>query len=109
MTLNKSLNPLLNLLINCISTKSEPQILSVEGECTFLLLNFLIIGLCNSLLGIISFLIPLFAVFRSKNCTPPFPKICHTYPAMMKLGTVIPYLKKIQKIYESHDTSREPC
>ena len=24
---------------------------------------------------------------------------------MMKLGTVIPYLKKIQKIYESHDTS----
>ena len=28
-----------------------------------------------------------------------------TYPTMMKLGTVIPYLKKIQKIYESHDTS----
>ena len=22
-------------------------------------------------------------------------KTCHTYPAMMKLGTVIPYLKKI--------------
>ena len=34
----------------------------------------------------------------------PLPKICHTYPKMMKLGTVIPYLKKIQKIYESHDT-----
>ena len=33
------------------------------------------------------------------------PKICHTYPAMMKLGTVIPYLKKIQKIYESRDTN----
>ena len=32
------------------------------------------------------------------------PKICHTYPTMMKLGTVIPYLKKIQKIYESRDT-----
>ena len=28
---------------------------------------------------------------------PPFPKICHTYPTMMKLGTVVPYLKKIQK------------
>ena len=28
---------------------------------------------------------------------PPFPKICHTYPTMMKLGTVIPYLKEIQK------------
>ena len=29
------------------------------------------------------------------------PKICHTYPAMMKLGTVIPYLKKILK-YINH-------
>ena len=28
-----------------------------------------------------------------------------TYPTMMKLGTVIPYLEKIQKIYESRDTS----
>ena len=30
---------------------------------------------------------------------PPLPKICHTYPTMMKLfyGTVIPYLRKIQK------------
>ena len=25
----------------------------------------------------------------------PFPKICHTHPAMMKLGTVIPYPRKI--------------
>ena len=33
----------------------------------------------------------------------PFPKISHTYPAMMKLGTVIPYLKKIQK-YMNHVT-----
>ena len=29
----------------------------------------------------------------------PLPKMSHTYLAMMKLGTVIPYLKKIQKIY----------
>ena len=29
----------------------------------------------------------------------PLPKICHTYSKMMKLGVVIPYLKKIQKIY----------
>ena len=29
---------------------------------------------------------------------PPLPKICHAYPTMVKLGTVIPYLKKIQKI-----------
>ena len=36
-----------------------------------------------------------------------FPKIYHTYPTMMKLGTVIPYLKKIQKLYESRDTPLE--
>ena len=35
---------------------------------------------------------------------PPLPKICHTYPTVMKLGTVIPYLKKIWKIYESRGT-----
>ena len=27
----------------------------------------------------------------------PFSKIYHRYPAMMKLGTVIPYLKKFKK------------
>ena len=36
-------------------------------------------------------------------------KICHTYPTMMKLGTVIPYPKKIQKIYKSRDTPLEFC
>ena len=38
---------------------------------------------------------------------PPFPKICYAYPTMMKLGTVISYLKKIQKIYESWDAPLE--
>ena len=33
----------------------------------------------------------------------PLSKICHTYPTVMKLGTVIPYLKKIQK-YMNHVT-----
>ena len=37
------------------------------------------------------------------------PKICHTYPTMMKLGTVIPYPKKIQRIYESRDTPLDFC
>ena len=37
------------------------------------------------------------------------PKICQTYPIMMKLGTVIPYLKKIQKLYESRGTPPELC
>ena len=40
---------------------------------------------------------------------PLFPKICHSYPTIMKLGTVIPYLKKIQKLYESRDTPLEFC
>ena len=40
---------------------------------------------------------------------PPPPKTCHTYPTMIKLGTVIPYLKRTQKLYESRDTSLEFC
>ena len=39
----------------------------------------------------------------------PLPKICHTYPTMMKIDTIIPYLKKIQNIYESCDTLPEFC
>ena len=33
------------------------------------------------------------------NKKAPVFKICHTYPTIMKVGTVIPYLKKIRKIY----------
>ena len=40
---------------------------------------------------------------------PPLPKICHTYPTMMKLDTGIPYVMKIQKIYESRDTHPDFC
>ena len=40
---------------------------------------------------------------------PLLPKFHHTYPAMMKLGTVIPYLRKIQKMYKSRETSLEFC
>ena len=39
----------------------------------------------------------------------PLPKICHAYPTRMKLNTVIPYLKKIQKLYESRDIPLEFC
>ena len=39
----------------------------------------------------------------------PLPKICYTYPAMIKLEKVIPYLKETQKIYESRDTLLEVC
>ena len=44
---NRKLNPLLNLLINCISSSTAPQILSLEDEYTFCFSNFLIIGFCN--------------------------------------------------------------
>ena len=37
----------------------------------------------------------------------PLPKICLTYSTMMKLGTVIPYLKVIQQTYESRDLTLE--
>ena len=43
---------------------------------------------------------------QAKNA--PIPKICHTYPTMMKLGTVIPYLKKTQK-YMNHVTHPLSC
>ena len=39
----------------------------------------------------------------------PLSKLCQTYPTMMKLGTFISYLKKIQKAYESHGTYLEFC
>ena len=39
----------------------------------------------------------------------PLPKVCLKYPIMMKPGTVIPYLRKIQKMYDSHDASLEFC
>ena len=45
---------------------------------------------------------------RGKNTLFPLSKICHTYPTMMKLGTVIA-LKKIQKMYELLDSSLEWC
>ena len=37
------------------------------------------------------------------------PKIYHTYPTVIKLGTAISYPKKIQKIYESHDSPLKFC
>ena len=39
----------------------------------------------------------------------PLPKNCHTYPSMMKLATVIPYLRRFQKLYESRDKPLEFC
>ena len=59
----KNESPSLALLINCISL--------AKGDCSFLFLNFLIFGLCNSpancSLDIVSFLIAPPEVFLSKN------------------------------------------
>ena len=55
-------NCFINFVANCISARTAPQILSVKVECTFVFLNFLIIGLRNSSANvwfeIFSFLIP---------------------------------------------------
>ena len=40
---------------------------------------------------------------------PGLHKICHTYPTMMKLSTVIPFLMKVEKICESFGTPLEFC
>ena len=40
---------------------------------------------------------------------PPLLKICHTYLTMMEFGTVTPYLKNTQKLYELRDTPLEFC
>ena len=37
--------------------------------------------------------------------SPTLPKICHTYPTMMKLGTSIPYLKKSLMNHVTHPSS----
>ena len=34
---------------------------------------------------------------RMRGQKGPLPKICHTYPTVMKLGTVIPYPKRSKK------------
>ena len=36
-------------------------------------------------------------------------KICHAYPTIMKLATVIPYLKEVQQLYKSRVTPLEFC
>ena len=67
------------------------------------ILNYAIFNL-PLLVYLILFRIGLFGAAHGRGWgvakrTPPPPKMFHTYLAMMKLHTVIPYLKKIQKIY----------
>ena len=39
------------------------------------------------------------------GCGGDLPKIRYTYPTVVKLGIVIPYLRKIQKMYKLRDIS----
>ena len=56
----------------------------MDGQC---LKNFLYSG--SAFLGLLT--------NRGGGKNTPLPKICHTYPKVMKFGTVITYLKKIKK------------
>ena len=64
---------------------------------------------CNIFAGekttCMNFYIPRLLTDGREPKSPLLPKICHTYTIKMKLGIVIPYLKKIPKIYESRDAS----
>ena len=40
---------------------------------------------------------------------PSLKPASHTYPTFMRFATVIPYLKKTQKIYKAPDTTFEFC
>ena len=51
----------------------------------------------------------LFGAAHGSGRGKALPIICHTYPKMIKLGTVISYLTKIQKMYKSHDITIEFC
>ena len=46
---------------------------------------------------------------EGKRSPVPLSKSCNSYPTMMRLGPVIPSLKKIQKIFESRDTHPDFC
>ena len=45
----------------------------------------------------------------AQGCGGALSKIRHTFPTIMKLGTVKPSLWKIQKMYKSPDTIFDSC
>lgn len=124
--------PLRKQSMNCFSQsiKNMPKnflslIGFLVGDCSYILIllvlskvltfvNFgiLIIKTMTSLtlfrMGIVwVWLLRLFTDVGDGEQKIPIPKICHTYLSMMNLGTVITYLKRIQKKYVSRDTLPE--
>ena len=51
----------------------------------------------------------MFTFMQRTHKKTPLSKISHTYPVLMNLGTVIPYLKKILKTQKLRDTLFEFC
>ena len=47
--------------------------------------------------------------WKGQKGPPSVPKTCDTYPTTMKIGTVISYLRIIQKIFELQDKPLEFC
>ena len=83
--------------INISKIKVSAKILCIETCTHYYIINPIQDGLFSGLL----------TDGRGAKRTPPLKSVTH--PTMMKLGTVIPYPKKIQKIYESRDTPLEFC
>ena len=73
LIINKNLDVLLLLRGN------KPRILHLLFSCILTLFRMGLFG----------------AAHGWRGAKSPLLKICHTYPTMMKLSTVIPYLKKI--------------
>ena len=111
--MSKSLSKILLLLIILIVLSETSGSISIASFATVMLPR----SKLNSIKYKISKTLTLFRMgffraaheWRGVKKAPPLPKICQTYPTMMKLGTVIPYPKKIQNIYESRYTLLKFC
>ena len=87
-------------LTNALNQKNQQPLKTI---CWYVTNQFLLKTLTLFRMGF-------FGAAHGWSSPPRQKKICHTYPTTMKLGTVIPvipYLKTIQKIYESRDTPPE--
>ena len=86
------------------------RLLLATPSCTFLMTILKRWGIWNYLSLLAVFRICIFGTAHRMGCQKVLlHKMCHTYSAMIKLGAVIPYLKKIQQIYESRDTPLVFC
>ena len=84
----------------------------VLNELTFSIYIFFAKSYYKTVTDLTLFRMGLFKALMDRRGSkkPPNPLTllkCHIYPTMMKLGTIIPYLKKIKKVYKSRDTLLE--